>query len=194
MVESKSLKLYLGSFTQTKFESRAAVLRTLDADLALAFRAPVMIELLELSQLAAPVHEMPGVCLDELDIRTNVYQRDPELLKLENAHVTVSESLHTNLFRSLCPVTAQPDWASVAVEYTGAPMARDALLKYLVSYRTHQAFHETTVEQIHADIAAACAPQRLSIYARFQRRGGIDINPFRSTHEGSAPLYRLPRQ
>jgi len=194
IVESKSVKLYLNSFAQTKFESRPAVLRTLDADLALAFRSPVMVELIELSQLAAPVHELPGVCLDELDIRASIYQRDPELLRTEGANVTVRESLYTHLFRSLCPVTAQPDWASILVEYSGMPIEREALLKYLISYRTHQAFHETTIELIHGDIRAVCAPERLTVYGRFQRRGGLDINPFRSTHEDSAPLYRLVRQ
>lgn len=194
IVESKSVKLYLNSFAQTKFESHAAVLHTLDQDLNLAFQAPVMIELLELSQLAAPVHQLPGFCLDELDIRTNVYERDASLLVLEDTQVTAHETLCSHVFRSLCPVTAQPDWASIGIEYKGVPIVRESLLKYLVSYRNHQAFHETTIEQIFCDITAACAPSELSVYGRFQRRGGLDINPFRASYEGSAPLCRLPRQ
>ncbi len=194
IVESKSFKLYLNSFSQTRFESQAAVLRTLDQDVTLAFRSPVILELLELSQLAAPLHQLAGVCLDDLDIRTSTYERDPGLLQIEEGDLEVHESFHSHLFRSLCPVTAQPDWASIAVEYSGAPIQRQGLLKYLVSYRNHQAFHETTIEQIFCDIHAACRPRRLSVYGRFQRRGGLDINPFRATDEDSAPLCRLPRQ
>ena len=194
MVESKSLKLYLNSFSQTKFESQAAVLHTLDQDLNLAFQAPVIIELLDLAQLAAPVQQMPGICLDDIDLRTDTYAREPAFLALEDVDVSVHETLHSHIFRSLCPVTAQPDWASVSIEYSGVPINRAGLLKYLISYRNHQAFHETTVEQIFCDITAACAPSRLAVYGRFLRRGGLDINPFRSSHDGEAPLCRLPRQ
>lgn len=194
MVESKSLKLYLNSFTQTKFENQAEVLRTLDQDLTLAFHSAIMIELLELSQLAAPVQSMAGICLDDLDIRTQVYERNPSSLATEEGDLVVNESFHTHLFRSLCPVTAQPDWASISIEYRGAPIEREGLLKYLISYRTHQAFHETTIEQIYFDIWTCCQTQSLAVYGRFQRRGGLDINPFRASNEGSAPLIRLPRQ
>jgi 7-cyano-7-deazaguanine reductase len=194
MVESKSLKLYLNSFSQTKFESQAAVLHTLDQDLNLAFQAPVMIEIMELTQLAAPVHQMPGICLDDIDLRTDTYEREPAFLMLEDVDVSVHETLHSHIFRSLCPVTAQPDWASVSIEYSGSPINRVGLLKYLISYRNHQAFHETTIEQIFCDITAACAPARLAVYGRFLRRGGLDINPFRASYEAEAPLCRLPRQ
>lgn len=194
MVESKSLKLYLNSFAQTKFESQAAVLHTLDQDLNLAFQAPAIIELMELSQLSVPVQQMPGVCLDDIDLRTDTYERAPDFLSLEDVDVSVHETLHSHIFRSLCPVTAQPDWASVSIEYSGVPINRAGLLKYLISYRNHQAFHETTIEQIFCDIMAACAPSRLAVYGRFLRRGGLDINPFRSSHEAEAPMCRLPRQ
>ncbi len=197
IVESKSLKLYLGSFAQTKFENLADVLRTLDQDLTLAYRGPVMLELLDLVQLTAPVQQFSGVCLDDLDVRIKTYERDPSLLSVEDPGATehvVHESLFTHLFRSLCPVTAQPDYASVYIEYLGSPIAREGLLQYLVSYREHQAFHETTIEQIYADLLEKCRPRQLTVYGRFQRRGGLDINPFRSTHEDSATLCRLPRQ
>ena len=194
LVESKSLKLYLNSFSQTRFESQTAVLHTLDQDITLAFRAPVLIELLELVQLGANQHELPGVCLDNLDIRTDQYTRAPELLSVDDDSVTVNETLFTHLFRSLCPVTAQPDWASVSIEYTGAPINRAGLLKYLVSYRNHQAFHETTVEQILCDLREQCRPERLSVCGRFQRRGGLDINPFRSDCADSTDLWRTSRQ
>jgi len=194
IVESKSVKLYLGSFAQTRFESLADVQHTLDQDITLAFRSPVILELLELVHLNSQPQESPGVCLDDLDIRTDVYQRDASLLRCDDSDVTVNETLFTHLFRSLCPVTAQPDWASVSVAYTGKPINRAALLKYLVSYRNHQAFHETTIEQIFCDIRDVCAPDRLSVYGRFQRRGGLDINPFRSDNSDSAPAWRTPRQ
>ena len=194
IVESKSIKLYLNSFAQTKFDNQTDVLHTLDQDITLAFRSPVIIELLELSQLLGPVQQLPGQCLDDLDIRTDIYERDPTLLTLDEPDVTVSETLYSHIFRSLCPVTAQPDWASISIEYHGAPISRKGLLKYLVSYRNHQAFHETTIEQIFCDIRNICEPQKLSVYGRFQRRGGVDINPFRSLDENSAPLCRLPRQ
>lgn len=194
IVESKSVKLYLNSFSQTKFESQAAVLRTLDQDISLAFRSPVIIELLELSQLAAPVHQMAGVCLDDLDIVTSTYERDPSFLKITDDDLSVHEAFHSHLFRSLCPVTSQPDWATIGIEYSGSPLDRKGLLKYLISYRNHQAFHETTIEQIFCDIRTMCRPQKLSVYGRFQRRGGLDINPFRSSGEDSAPVCRLPRQ
>jgi 7-cyano-7-deazaguanine reductase len=194
MVESKSMKLYLNSFAMTKFETHADVLKTLDQDLALAFRSPLIVELLELSQLASPVHQLTGLCLDELDVRISKYEHDVDLLRLEPGDRVIHESLHTHAFRSLCPVTGQPDWASVNIDYVGAPIDRAQLFKYLVSYRNHQAFHETTIEQIFFDLTQACAPQSLSVYGRFQRRGGLDINPYRSSEHSEAPLCRLPRQ
>ncbi len=194
IVESKSLKLYLNSYAQTKFETHADVLRTLDRDLSLAFRSPILVELLELSQLNVAVQRLGGICLDDLDVFIKTYERDVDLLEMEMDQVVVKEALFTNVFRSLCPVTGQPDWASVLVDYVGPAINRASLFKYLVSYRCHQAFHETTIEQIFTDILNVCQPQRLSVYGRFQRRGGLDINPFRSTHEDSAPVTRLPRQ
>jgi len=184
----------LNSFSQTKFENHGSVQQTLDQDLNLAFQAPVMIELLELSQLASPVHQLPGVCLDDLNIRTDTYTREPNFLAIEDPELNVHETLYTHVFRSLCPVTSQPDWASICIEYSGQPISREGLLKYLISYRNHQAFHEATIEQLFNDIYQRCAPTKLSVYGRFQRRGGLDINPFRSLDEDLAPLYRLPRQ
>lgn len=194
IVESKSMKLYLGSFGHTKFETQAEVLRTLDQDLSLAFRAPVLLELLDLQQLSTVVPQMPGKCLDDLEIRTSIYLRDATVLQVEEGDLMIHEALNSHLFRSLCPVTGQPDWASIGIEYAGNPINHESLLKYLVSYRNHEAFHETTIEQIYVDILMLCKPQSLSVYGRFQRRGGLDINPFRSNHETSAPVYRLPRQ
>jgi len=197
MVESKSLKLYLNSFAQTRFKTRAEVLKTLDADLALAFRSPVIVAMLDVEHGAERHHthvQMPGHCVDHFDIACDVYERSAELLTCEDSATIVRETLHSHVFRSVCPVTGQPDWASVLVQYVGRPIEAESLLRYLVSYRTHAAFHESTIEQIFVDVLDRCDPEQLTVHGRFLRRGGIDINPFRSTHEYIAPELRLPRQ
>ena len=135
-----------------------------------------------------------GTCLDQLDVVINQYTRDPELLQLAEGKVTVNEQCFTDVFRSLCPVTGQPDWASVHIAYAGPAIDRESLLKYLVSYRNHQAFHETTIEQIFDDLMEYCAPHQLTVHGKFVRRGGIDINPVRSNTEETAPSIRLSRQ
>ncbi|MFT7653359.1 MAG: 7-cyano-7-deazaguanine reductase [Limisphaerales bacterium] len=194
IIESKSLKLYLMSFANTKFASRADVLKTLDQDLAVGFRAPVMVELLDIAHMESTTGQMPGRCLDEQDVRCTVYQKDGNLLVPAESETHVREAVYTHLFRTLCPVTGQPDCASVAIEYSGPPIDEAGLLKYLVSYRNHPGFHETAIETIFCDLRAAYELQSLSVYGRFQRRGGLDINPFRSTVETSAPIYRIARQ
>lgn len=195
IVESKSLKLYLGSLAQTRFANRAELLNTLNSDLGLAFRAPVMLELIDLLQVPEIVHQPAGICLDGLDVKLACYERDPSLLQLEDGDErVVKETVHTNLFRSLCPVTGQPDFATVVVQYLGRPISRGSMLAYLVSFRNHQAFHETTIEQIFTDLEALCRPDQLTVTGRFLRRGGIDINPFRSNVDDQMSLIRLPRQ
>ena len=195
IVESKSLKLYFGSLAQSRFAQRADVLSTLNSDLGIAFQAPVMVELLDITQIPEIVQQVPGTCLDGLDIKTSCYERTPTLLQLEDGQErVVKETLYTNLFRSLCPVTGQPDIATVSIQYLGRPMTRSAMLAYLISYRTHQAFHEATVEQIYLDIKKRCRPEQLSVSGRFLRRGGIDISPIRSDSESQLAPMRLPRQ
>lgn len=194
IVESKSLKLYLNSFSQTTFATRVEVLTTLNSDLALAFRAPIMVNLFDPDQAPEPMSKLPGRSLDGLDVDCEVYHWCPDLLEVAADRVTVRQTHHTHLFRSVCPVTGQPDWASVLVQYVGRRIPPAALLRYLVSFRGHAAFHETTVEQIFVDLRARCKPEHLTIYARFLRRGGIDINPFRSTDEAASPSLRLMRQ
>ena len=194
IVESKSMKLYLGSFAQSRFATPAEVLSRLDQDLAIGFGAPVNIALLSLDQLPPTTLRLPGRCLDELDVSIDRFTPDPSLLALRTPGSMVDETLYSHLFRSLCPVTGQPDWATVAVQYRGAAIDAASLLKYLISYRQHGAYHEATIEQIFGDILGVCQPKSLSVYGRFQRRGGIDINPLRSTHETAAPDYRLLRQ
>jgi 7-cyano-7-deazaguanine reductase len=193
MVESKSMKLYLNGFAQSRFDSAAAVRECLDSDLAGAFGAAVTVALTSLSDLAVPAFRVPGHSLDGIEAAIDTYQPDPALLRLHAAD-PVEETLHTDLFRSVCPVTGQPDWATVLIRYRGAEIDRTGLLRYLVSYRQHAAFHETTVERIHQDIRARCGCERLLVAGYFQRRGGIDINPIRADAPQDWPLLRTLRQ
>lgn len=204
IVESKSMKLYLNGYAQTRFDSTSKVRDRLAEDLSHAFGGAVAVELVALAEPSLGVSELPGYCLDELDVEITDYQRNPDLLVLaatqgaketkETKETPVTQVLTTHLFRSLCPVTAQPDWASVIVSYSGAAIDQAGLLKYLVSYRQHQAFHETTVERIYADIWERCQPERLSVSGRFLRRGGLDISPTRSSESQPMDMSRLSRQ
>ena len=194
LVESKSLKLYLNSFAQTTFVNRTELQRALDLDLSLAFRGPVMVSLLDVEQAPLPTNQFLGESLDHLDVEIETYEHDPVLLKVEESRTSIRETLHSHLFRSVCPVTGQPDWASIMVQYAGRPIDHVSLLKYLVSFRSHAAFHESTIEQVYLDIREVCQPDNLSVYARYVRRGGIDINPFRSSNEDVAPDLRTGRQ
>ena len=204
IVESKSMKLYLNGYAQTRFDSTSKVRDRLAEDLSHAFGGAVAVELVALAEPSLGVSELAGYCLDELDVEITDYQRNPDLLVLaatqgaketkETKETPVTQVLTTHLFRSLCPVTAQPDWASVIVSYSGAAIDQAGLLKYLVSYRQHQAFHETTVERIYADIWERCRPEKLSVSGRFLRRGGLDISPTRSSESQPMDMSRLSRQ
>jgi 7-cyano-7-deazaguanine reductase len=192
IVESKSLKLYLGSFARERIDTIAALTRRITADLSRTCGAPVKVSLLA-SPAALRVADLPG---ESIDSRNGVVEADaPEPTLLRRGTGFVEESLRTALFRSNCPVTGQPDYADVVVHYRGPRIDRTALLKYFISYRRHAAFHETCVERMFIDIALHCRPEQLTVYARFLRRGGIDINPFRSNFE-PAPRRneRTPRQ
>jgi 7-cyano-7-deazaguanine reductase len=195
IVESKSMKLYLNGFAQAQFADAGIVSARLNQDLSTAFAGDVVVDLIPIDELAGQWASMRGQCLDGLDIQVTNYQRAPELLgQMSSGSHVVTEHLYTHLFRSLCPVTAQPDWATVTVSYTGNAIDHAGLLGYLISYRCHQAFHETTVERIYADIMGACQPTFLSVNGRFQRRGGLDINPFRSSEACPVLDARMPRQ
>ncbi len=194
-VESKSLKLYLGSFSQETSASVEAVAGRIERDLGAICDSRVRVRL-KAPTGARDMHgiaDLPGESIDAADIAVNTYRPASELLK--SAGAMVDESLRSALFRSNCPVTGQPDYADVLVRYSGPRIDRESLLRYLVSYREHAAFHETCVERIFVDLSQRCLPVRLTVYARFLRRGGIDINPFRSNFEtppDQAP--RTPRQ
>lgn len=182
LVESKSLKLYLGGYAMTSCTGPIAIKARIERDLRACIGAPVVASLLDpLEVERAGIVPLAGESLDDQRIEVDGYgPPQPELLQARTGW-TVEETLHTRLFRSLCPVTGQPDWASVTVQYRGPAIDRAGLLRYLVSYRSHHDFHEACVERIFSDIRARCAPEGLSVSARFLRRGGIDINPWRAT-------------
>lgn len=196
IVESKSFKLYLNSFNQTVFSDRAEVLRTLESDLSVCAQAPVMVRLLDMTRLQRQgIARLPGECLDQLDVQIDTYAYNPELLQLAPGGSQVRETLHSNLLKSNCPVTGQPDWASVMISYTGPALDRASLLRYLVSFRDHADFHEQCVERIFLDLQRVLGQVgELTVYARYLRRGGLDINPWRSSQPGMPDNLRLARQ
>lgn len=196
LIESKSFKLYLNSFNQTAFADTSAVKTALVRDLSAAAGANITVEIADISGRPYPegsplgrqisVDYPTGILLDDLDITCDSYQPAPELLSAVDAPV-VEETLYSHLLKSNCLVTGQPDWAMVVIRYRGWPIERAGLLRYIVSFRNHNEFHEQCVERIFCDITRQCAPEALSVYARYTRRGGLDINPFRSSVESTAP-------
>ncbi len=185
IIESKSLKLYLNGFAMTRLAASDTLRATIARDLSSAAGTDVATTILPVTD-AMPVHELAGDCIDDLALDITDYgPPNPEHLRVhEDAG---DEALVSHLFRSNCPVTGQPDWASVQLRYRGARIDHDGLLRYLISYRHHNGFHEQCVEQIFADVFARCRPDALSVYARYTRRGGLDINPWRAT-----PGFPLP--
>jgi 7-cyano-7-deazaguanine reductase len=194
IVESKSVKLYLGSFAQSRFADADAVAATIARDLSAATGARVGVTLVPPAAFAQQrVATLAGESLDDLAVATDRYEVDPALLTSTGPAVT--ETLRTDLFRSVCPITGQPDYASIAVAYRGPRIDRAGLLRYFVSYRCHAGFHEHCAERIFVDLAAACRCESLSVHARFTRRGGLDINPFRTNAGEATPAnVRTPRQ
>ncbi|WP_226647665.1 NADPH-dependent 7-cyano-7-deazaguanine reductase QueF [Microbulbifer variabilis] len=194
MVESKSFKLYLNSFNQSRFESWRLVQDTLLRDLSAAVGTAVSVTLLEVEDISLDVQRPQGFCLDQLDIAVEQYQPDSALLALDESGVVVTETLYSHLLRSNCPVTGQPDWATVMVEYKGPMLQREALLAYIISFREHQDFHEHCVERIFCDLQNLADFSELTVCARYTRRGGLDINPIRSTRIEKPLPPRFARQ
>ncbi|HLO63520.1 MAG TPA: NADPH-dependent 7-cyano-7-deazaguanine reductase QueF [Azonexus sp.] len=187
LIESKSFKLYLNSFNQTSFPTTEAVSETMARDLSGAAGRPVDVSLQPLSTGPTATVGVPqGILIDDLDIACDRYQPAPELLATTSGEV-VEETLYSHLLKSNCLVTGQPDWAMVVIRYRGQPIDRAGLLRYIVSFRNHNEFHEQCVERIFTDLQARCQPQALAVHARYTRRGGLDINPFRSTGDYPAP-------
>ncbi len=196
IVESKSFKLYLNSFNGSVFADFDVVAQTLKRDVSAAVGASVSVRLLKPEVFdAQAIHELDGLSLDRLDIDCSRYTPAPELLKLEAEEIPVSEVLVSHLLKSNCLVTGQPDWASVQISYSGRAINQEGLLQYLVSFRNHNEFHEQCVERIFMDIWMRCKPTRLAVYARYTRRGGLDINPYRTSHPAVLPANtRTARQ
>ena len=190
IIESKSFKLYLNSFNQTVIADKFTLIDILQRDLSAACNGHVVARLMAVDDY--PVAEPDGFqCLDELPITCKHYQPNASLLTIDNA--SGKWQLKSHLLRSLCPVTGQPDWASVYIEYSGKRINPESLLAYIISYRNHQGFHEQCVEQIFCDIHKHCSPEQLTVYARFMRRGGLDINPIRSTTDDISEIDRFSR-
>ena len=182
IIESKSFKLYLNSYMQTRIPDTDTLRQQLAGDLSAAAGAPVSVVLgTPTSKQSALIENLEGEVIDDLPIEISHYGPPQPGFLHSNPDAVVEESLVSHLFKSNCPVTGQPDWASVQLHYQGPRLGRDGLLRYLVSYREHDDFHEHCVERIFVDVLAKCLPSRLSVYARYTRRGGLDINPFRAT-------------
>jgi 7-cyano-7-deazaguanine reductase len=193
LIESKSWKLYLNGFNQTRFESRERVIEVLEHDLAVAAGADVSVALFDLDEPALMPRKLPGDCLDDLDIEITDYRPSVEHLRV--GEEVVEETLHSHLLKSNCPVTGQPDWGSVLIRYQGPRLDREGLLRYLIGYRQHQDFHEHCVERIFCDLMSRGRPERLLVLARYVRRGGLDISPWRGTPGERPPMpLRLARQ
>jgi 7-cyano-7-deazaguanine reductase len=194
LIESKSFKLYLNSFNNTRLADAAEVQSRLRTDLAEALwrgsdqKGSIGVKIIGLDRFDQEmVQELDGLLLDRLDVECTQYQPAPELLRANHEEAPVTETLVSHLLKSNCLVTGQHDWGSVQIRYSGAQIDQEGLLQYLVSFRNHNEFHEQCVERIFMDIWTRCRPIKLSVYARYTRRGGLDINPFRTSHPGALP-------
>lgn len=195
IIESKSFKLYLNSLNQTRFKSMDEVRVILGRDLSQAAKAPVGVQIFPVrsSNYLTEVAQTLAIELDDLEVVVDSYHPAPDLLTVSAERV--DETLVSHLLKTNCPVTGQPDWASVFIRYSGNKIVHENLLHYLISFREHQDFHEHCVERIFCDLQRVCKPDILSVYARYTRRGGLDINPFRSTDPQAVPdAIRLVRQ
>ncbi len=197
IVESKSFKLYLNSFNNTRFASLDEVRARIRQDVSeaawrgAAHAGTVGVRLVTPDQFdAEQVHELDGLLLDRLDIACTQYQPAPELLKANHDEAPVTETLVSHLLKSNCLVTGQPDWGCVQITYSGAQIDQEGLLQYIVSFRGHNEFHEQCVERIFMDIWQRCRPIKLAVYARYTRRGGLDINPLRTSAPMPLPANR----
>jgi 7-cyano-7-deazaguanine reductase len=202
IIESKSFKLYLNSFNSSVFANVEAVRDRLRVDLGEAvWRGSDRLAGIGVKLIAPdafdrePVHELDGLDLDRLDIECTQYHPAPELLRADMSQAPVTETLTSRLLKSNCLVTGQPDWGSVQIRYNGPPIEQAGLLAYIVSFRNHNEFHEPCAERIFTDIWRHCSPTQLAVHARYTRRGGLDINPFRTSWPQALPANaRTARQ
>jgi 7-cyano-7-deazaguanine reductase len=192
IIESKSFKLYLNSFNQTRLAGSDALLELMRADLSAGFGAPAHITLTTQDGFGTlKFGELEGVLLDRLDIEVERYTPDASQLRADQSQAPVEETLVSHLLKSNCLVTGQPDWGSIQIQYAGPQIDQERLLRYLIGFREHNEFHEQCIERIFIDILRQCKPDRLSVYARYTRRGGLDINPWRSNFTTGAPPSKL---
>ncbi len=195
LIESKSFKLYLNSFNQTKFASADDVRQVLQADLSACAGEPVEVKLILPEQFTSlQFKEFEGTLLDNLDVEIEQYSPNTQFLAVVKSGAEVKETLISHLLKSNCLITSQPDWASIQIRYEGKAIEHEGLLKYLISFRQHNEFHEQCVERIYNDIMQHCQPDKLTVCARYTRRGGLDINPFRSNYEAPYANHRQARQ
>lgn len=190
LIESKSLKLYLNSLNQTSFDSVQALQQRIRDDLSRVAGAAVSVQILSPGKAAVDESVLRGsTCLERQSVEPGAWQPDASLLRCDRSR-HAEEALHSHLFRSCCPITGQPDWGSVVVRYEGPALDHDGLLRYLLSYREHQGYHEDCVERIYTDLWQCCEPRWLVVGIQFLRRGGLDINPWRWS--GECPPDALP--
>lgn len=195
IIESKSFKLYLNGFSQERMADAATLIATLERDLSAAAGAPVDVLLSDARAQGHAVVDLGGLLIDDQALDIDDYGPPrADYLHADAGKPVVEQALVSNLLRSNCPVTGQPDWGSVQIQYRGAPIDQAGLLRYLVSFRNHNEFHEQCVERIFVDVMQRCRPEQLSVYARYTRRGGLDINPYRSTGTGAPDNPRGARQ
>lgn len=187
LIESKSFKIYLNSFNMTRFDSAQTVRDTLMDDLSEAAGKTVKVNMVNSPQY---IDNLSGICLDDLDIYIDTYHVSPEYLKTIDDNI-IEESLYSYLLKSNCPTTGLPDWGCLQINYKGKKIHRENLLRYIISFRNHAEFHEHCVERIFTDIINHCQPEELSVYARYTRRGGLDINPYRTTERLFTPPENL---
>lgn len=183
IVESKSLKLYLGSFNNSKFVSEEEVLEIIRHDLAINLDAQPYSQLIRLGDHSENIVSPEGICLDDIDIQMDVYEVNANMIKMDDSDEEVTELLYSDLMRSNCLITGQPDWATIVIQYEGKKINHKSLLEYIISFRNHIEFHEQCIERIFTDIMHKSMPKKLTVQGKYTRRGGIDINPIRSTQE-----------
>ena len=195
LIESKSFKLYLNSFNQTKFASIEEVEQILTRDLSQCASGQVSVKIHKLADYTnQPIVNFSGECIDEQEIQIESYTFSNQHLENVAEDEIVEETLVSHLLKSNCLITSQPDWGSVQIHYVGKRLNREKLLRYLVSFREHNEFHEQCVERIFTDLMQFAKPEKLTVYARYTRRGGLDINPFRSNFERVPVNLRMARQ
>ncbi|MBW0454252.1 MAG: NADPH-dependent 7-cyano-7-deazaguanine reductase QueF [Candidatus Kinetoplastibacterium crithidii] len=200
IIESKSLKIYLNSLNQKKFDNYSDLTHLICNDLSSTTNSDVLVNIIMPQDFKKIyIQELDGLCIDHLQIKTDIYNPDPNLLENEKTNkIKITETLMSRLLKSNCPITMQPDWASIQIRYRGFKINHESILKYIISYRNHSGYHENCIEKIFLDIYQKCKPEYLSVYGKYTRRGGIDINPWRSTdleeYNPVQNLFRSTRQ